>query len=183
MCGPLKHKDALDKAQSADVATMDMGVGEDGTRQIDARDGAEARIGRGLQARERDRRVRAAGLLEYALHPLRVVHERVPVPLEALDDVVPLPLAVVDGVLEVPLEQDGEESHVGGVRLDEGGVVRQDEVLLERPVDIAYLDPPYAQHQYGSNYHLLTTIARWDRPPAPLDLDGNPQQVVKREET
>jgi adenine-specific DNA-methyltransferase len=31
--------------------------------------------------------------------------------------------------------------------------------------DIAYLDPPYNQHQYGSNYHLLNTIARWDRPP------------------
>jgi adenine-specific DNA-methyltransferase len=31
--------------------------------------------------------------------------------------------------------------------------------------DIAYLDPPYNQHQYGSNYHLLNTIALWDRPP------------------
>jgi adenine-specific DNA-methyltransferase len=31
--------------------------------------------------------------------------------------------------------------------------------------DISYLDPPYNQHQYGSNYHLLNTIARWDRPP------------------
>jgi len=25
--------------------------------------------------------------------------------------------------------------------------------------DIAYLDPPYNQHQYGANYHLLNTIA------------------------
>lgn len=31
--------------------------------------------------------------------------------------------------------------------------------------DIAYLDPPYNQHQYGSNYHLLNTIALWDKPP------------------
>ena len=30
--------------------------------------------------------------------------------------------------------------------------------------EIAYLDPPYNQHQYGSNYHLLNTIARGDRP-------------------
>jgi adenine-specific DNA-methyltransferase len=29
--------------------------------------------------------------------------------------------------------------------------------------DVAYLDPPYNQHQYGSNYHLLNTVARWDR--------------------
>ena len=38
-------------------------------------------------------------------------------------------------------------------------------------VDIAYLDPPYNQHQYGSNYHMLNTIARWDRISAPLDLN------------
>jgi adenine-specific DNA-methyltransferase len=31
--------------------------------------------------------------------------------------------------------------------------------------DFVYLDPPYNQHQYGSNYHLLNTIARWDKPP------------------
>jgi adenine-specific DNA-methyltransferase len=33
-----------------------------------------------------------------------------------------------------------------------------------RAVDLCYLDPPYNQHQYGSNYHLLNTIALWDRP-------------------
>jgi adenine-specific DNA-methyltransferase len=33
-----------------------------------------------------------------------------------------------------------------------------------REIDIAYLDPPYNQHQYGSNYHLLNTIARGDMP-------------------
>ena len=33
------------------------------------------------------------------------------------------------------------------------------------PCDLAYLDPPYNQHQYGSNYHLLNTIALWDKPP------------------
>jgi adenine-specific DNA-methyltransferase len=31
--------------------------------------------------------------------------------------------------------------------------------------DFAYLDPPYNQHQYGSNYHMLNTIALWDKPP------------------
>ncbi|MBN2323158.1 MAG: DNA adenine methylase [Spirochaetes bacterium] len=30
------------------------------------------------------------------------------------------------------------------------------------PFDIAYIDPPYNQHQYGSNYHMLNTIALWD---------------------
>ena len=41
-----------------------------------------------------------------------------------------------------------------------------------RGIDIAYLDPPYNQHQYGSNYHLLNTIAKWDHIPAPLDLNS-----------
>lgn len=31
--------------------------------------------------------------------------------------------------------------------------------------DIAYLDPPYNQHPYGSNYHLLNTVVLWDKPP------------------
>ena len=30
--------------------------------------------------------------------------------------------------------------------------------------DLTYLDPPYNCHQYGSNYFMLNTIARWDRP-------------------
>jgi adenine-specific DNA-methyltransferase len=28
--------------------------------------------------------------------------------------------------------------------------------------DILYMDPPYNQRQYGSNYHLLNTIAKYD---------------------
>ncbi|MBR1402925.1 MAG: DNA adenine methylase [Treponema sp.] len=39
-------------------------------------------------------------------------------------------------------------------------------------IDIAYLDPPYNQHQYGSNYHMLNTIAKWDKIPAPLELNA-----------
>ncbi len=37
--------------------------------------------------------------------------------------------------------------------------------LNPRSGDLCYLDPPYNIHQYGSNYHLLNTIARWDFPP------------------
>ncbi len=39
-----------------------------------------------------------------------------------------------------------------------------------RSADLCYLDPPYNQHQYGSNYHLLNTIALWDRPPVSDEL-------------
>jgi adenine-specific DNA-methyltransferase len=32
-------------------------------------------------------------------------------------------------------------------------------------VDLAYLDPPYNQHRYDSNYHVWETIVAWDAPP------------------
>lgn len=39
-------------------------------------------------------------------------------------------------------------------------------------IDIAYLDPPYNQHQYGSNYHMLNTVAKWDKIPVPLEMNA-----------
>ena len=30
--------------------------------------------------------------------------------------------------------------------------------------DVAYLDPPYNQHKYLSNYHIWETLVRWDAP-------------------
>lgn len=32
------------------------------------------------------------------------------------------------------------------------------------PVDLAYLDPPYNQHRYFSNYHIWESLVRWDKP-------------------
>jgi adenine-specific DNA-methyltransferase len=39
-------------------------------------------------------------------------------------------------------------------------------VLVEElpPVDLAYLDPPYNQHRYFTNYHIWETLVRWDAP-------------------
>jgi adenine-specific DNA-methyltransferase len=34
------------------------------------------------------------------------------------------------------------------------------------PFDLAYLDPPYNQHRYFTNYHVWETLVRWDAPPA-----------------
>ena len=44
--------------------------------------------------------------------------------------------------------------------------VCEDAVGLMRKIsgDILYLDPPYNTRQYGSNYHVLETIARYDEP-------------------
>jgi adenine-specific DNA methylase len=41
--------------------------------------------------------------------------------------------------------------------------------LMGRSADIVYFDPPYNQHQYGSNYHILNTILRWDGKPLPIE--------------
>jgi len=45
--------------------------------------------------------------------------------------------------------------------------------------DVVYLDPPYNQHQYGSNYHLLNTIAKWDKLPVNMTQLKNGKLVDK----
>ncbi|HKP85000.1 MAG TPA: DNA adenine methylase [Blastocatellia bacterium] len=39
------------------------------------------------------------------------------------------------------------------------------EIIEEIECDILYLDPPYNHRQYGANYHVLETIAAYDKPP------------------
>jgi adenine-specific DNA-methyltransferase len=41
-----------------------------------------------------------------------------------------------------------------------------DEVRQLGPFDLAYLDPPYNQHRYFTNYHVWETLVRWDAPAA-----------------
>lgn len=48
-----------------------------------------------------------------------------------------------------------------------GQAVRGDasSVVRELPqVDLAYLDPPYNQHRYFTNYHIWETLVAWDSP-------------------
>ncbi len=51
--------------------------------------------------------------------------------------------------------------------------------LARHSGDIIYLDPPYNSHQYGSNYFMLNTIARWDRPPVP-DVRGPDGRLAEK---
>ena len=48
--------------------------------------------------------------------------------------------------------------------MDAGRLAQNWSALVDEPMAIAYLDPPYNQHPYGSNYHLLNTLALWDKP-------------------
>lgn len=46
------------------------------------------------------------------------------------------------------------------------------ELARTTAADLWYLDPPYATHQYGSNYFMLNTLVRWDRPIPPEGKAG-----------
>lgn len=48
-----------------------------------------------------------------------------------------------------------------------GTTVRGDAVTLSKTLgtfDLAYLDPPYNQHRYYTNYHVYETLVAWDEP-------------------
>lgn len=46
-------------------------------------------------------------------------------------------------------------------------------------IEIAYLDPPYNQHPYGSNYHVLNTITLWDEPSIPEKIVGRNKAAIR----
>jgi adenine-specific DNA-methyltransferase len=47
-----------------------------------------------------------------------------------------------------------------------GLVARRDanELADDLDIDLVYIDPPYNQHSYFSNYHIWETLIRWDEP-------------------
>jgi adenine-specific DNA-methyltransferase len=47
-----------------------------------------------------------------------------------------------------------------------GSVLREDanELAPSLDLDLVYVDPPYNQHSYFSNYHVWETLVRWDAP-------------------
>ncbi len=61
-----------------------------------------------------------------------------------------------DLVLRAPQLLPGAGSSVLGDALEA--------VELIDPVDVAYVDPPYNQHRYYTNYHIWETLIRWDSP-------------------
>jgi adenine-specific DNA-methyltransferase len=49
------------------------------------------------------------------------------------------------------------------------------------PVDLVYLDPPYNQHPYGSNYFMLNLIAGYTPPSAISRVSGIPKDWLRSE--
>jgi adenine-specific DNA-methyltransferase len=60
--------------------------------------------------------------------------------------------------LRVPVLVDGPGVALCGDAIE---TVRSPEI---GDFDFAYLDPPYNQHRYFSNYHVWETLVRWDAP-------------------
>ena len=59
----------------------------------------------------------------------------------------------------------------------ESHVMQQDATAAARtlpPIDVAYLDPPYNQHPYGSNYFMLNLIVEYSKPQNSSRISGIP---------
>ena len=64
-------------------------------------------------------------------------------------------------------------------RQDAGKLVHNLTDILEGVPDIIYLDPPYNQHPYGSNYHVLNTITLWDEPDFPEKITRGTKSAIR----
>jgi adenine-specific DNA-methyltransferase len=53
------------------------------------------------------------------------------------------------------------------------------ERLSAQEVDVAYLDPPYNQHPYGSNYHVLNSVVLWDKPPLERQITRGTKAAIR----
>lgn len=82
-----------------------------------------------------------------------------------------------DIVLRQPVLHDNNQAN-RAFRMDAQQLASQ--LRAERQIDIAYLDPPYNQHPYGSNYHILNTLALNDKPALNTDIrEGNKSAIRK----
>jgi adenine-specific DNA-methyltransferase len=64
-------------------------------------------------------------------------------------------------------------------REDAGQLVHDLTTILGEIPDIIYLDPPYNQHPYGSNYHVLNTVTLWDKPDFPEKITRGTKSAIR----
>jgi adenine-specific DNA-methyltransferase len=156
--------DAVDRAELTDALShLQRLPGVDG--YVTATFSRSARYFQGHNARRIDA-VRGEIERSFVGHPLRPV--LLTSLLEAADRV-----DSTTGVQMAYLKQWSPRSHQDLVlrRPDllagDGICIRGDasEVVRTLPeVDLAYLDPPYNQHRYYTNYHVWETLVAWDAP-------------------
>lgn len=51
--------------------------------------------------------------------------------------------------------------------------------LRGQEIKVVYLDPPYNQHPYGSNYHVLNSVALWDKPKLSRTITGRTKSAIR----
>jgi len=66
-------------------------------------------------------------------------------------------------------------------REDAGKLVHNLRAELGVIPDIVYLDPPYNQHPYGSNYHVLNTVTLWDKPPLTENFTKGTKAAIRQD--
>ena len=85
-----------------------------------------------------------------------------------------------DFELVPPVVHDNKKENIT-TREDAGVLVSNlTKILGERP-EIVYLDMPYNQHPYGSNYHVLNTIVLWDKPELPRNITRGTKAAIRKD--
>ena len=73
---------------------------------------------------------------------------------------------------------NGRDNHV--MRMDAQDLAADLAGLVGKNA-IAYIDPPYNQHPYGANYHVLNTITLWDQPGLAPKITGRDKSAIRQD--
>jgi adenine-specific DNA-methyltransferase len=82
--------------------------------------------------------------------------------------------------LQLPALYDNQQHNIA-TRLDAALLAPLLRQHLGREPDIVYIDPPYNQHPYGSNYHVLNTVALWDNPPVSRLITPGEKSAIRKD--
>jgi adenine-specific DNA-methyltransferase len=80
--------------------------------------------------------------------------------------------------LKPPILFNNDKNNIS-IREDAGVLVNRLTEILGKIPDIIYLDPPYNQHPYGSNYHVLNSITLWDKPDFPEKITRGTKSAIR----
>jgi len=70
---------------------------------------------------------------------------------------------------------------VQNVAFCQDAVTLANDLAKNTDLDIVYLDPPYNQHSYGSNYHVLNSIALWDKPELSENISRGNKSAIRKD--
>ena len=80
--------------------------------------------------------------------------------------------------LKPPILFNNDQDNIS-IREDAGVLVNRLTEILGKIPEIIYLDPPYNQHPYGSNYHVLNSITLWDKPDFPEKITRGTKSAIR----